>query len=450
MFGSEKAELQQRVSNLLEQVDDLQGQLRDAQRGEALAQSAVAQAGDIAIRVGELIDQGNIPEAAGSIAMQHCFEEERRRLMSEATEHLIGKHGEQWRAQYRTEHGAEVAAQVDEGLRGTGAYESIEARTAKEVRENIRQARLDEMETAARAKLDTPQAQEELKAQVAAELEASGEAERIQQAVQAELEQRWRPEALETIKAEVAAEVAAGEAGFKQEAQRTWRNSYHGEQFIHGVRSRLQNEWREAGTHELQLAIEDEEFITLIDTMLAKEKERLRREIKATELLTAFEGRGLAVNELEPDTQLTIYLGTAIAAEKVMVEPAPGYSIREDTKVVMRYGRMLRLVAIGDGKFTVNHDSLSESKSQYERAAAIHQGAVIVIGRRQVENGSEELKPYVSAGVELHYDADTTDPAINSSLLPALNVEVDGLAARPFDAKTSDTTGIKQVIKLKQ
>ena len=447
MFGSAKAELRQQVTDLELQVGDLERQVRDAQYNMAQSQEAVRQAGHVAVTIEGLMAQGNISAAAGSIAMQECLDDEKARLMAEEAERLKSEHADRWRTQYRAEHGAEVTAEVNDQLMTTGVYETIEAGVTAAIKADIHQAALDKLEADARTELDTPEAREEFTTQVADELEASGEAERIRQAVRAELEQVWRPAAIEDVKAQVTAEVATEEDDFKDGVKQTWRHSYQGEQFIAGVRRRLQAEWQNAGTEEIQLAVEDKELIDLVEAILAKEKERLRREMKAKELLTAFEGRGLAVNELEPDTRLNIYLGTLIGSEKVQIEQTGRYGTSEDTKVVMRYGRMLSLVALGDGKFTVNFDSLSDSKSQYEQAAAIHQGTVVVIGRRRVENGTEELTPYVSAGVDLHYDTDTTDPAITSGLLPVLNVEVDGLPARPFDAKTDDTSGTKHVIK---
>lgn len=375
------------------------------------ALSDAEQSGEVQISAAdtakEVVKKRYVDGATGVIANQ---------LIDEQGDAMRIKHGPEWdeeirnrlRVQFERDGTFErIASEVD-----AAAIKAIaDAMRADITRErdgfNASQERQDELHAAARRELDE-----------------KGDTDKIRQERDAEAEARWREQALDEVHAEIDAEQAAREEAFKRDWKQKWRESSDGQYHTRTVAEKLKRKWEGAASEDVANEIDDEELKRLLTERAEREKSKLKNEALYDEHLAHFGGSGIEVEALPKDASVTIYLGKLEISKG---KDSYGYD-REDGQRVAA-NRVIRLTKLDDGRFRVEYDSMHDSESPYEVAAALRYGEVVHIGRKVVDKGVTSLDTSIRQGVPLFTDDDTTDQNITPTHLPVANVEVNGVSA---------------------
>lgn len=362
---------------------------------------------DAAATAQEVVKKRYVDGATGVIANQ---------LIDEQSDAMRIKHGPEWDEEIRNRLKlqferdgtfARIADEVDaEAIKAIA--DSMRADITRERDDfNNSQERQDELHTAARRELDE-----------------KGDTAKIHQERDAEAEARWREQALDEVHAEIDAEQAAREEDFKRDWKQKWRESSDGQYHTRTVKEKLQRKWEGAASEDVAREIEDEELERLLKERAEREKSKLENDALFDTHLASFGGSGIEVEALPKDASVTIYLGRIETSKS---KDSYGYD-REDGQRVAA-NRVIRLTKLDDGRFRVEYDSMHDSASPYEVAAALRYGEVIHIGRKVVDKGVISLDTSIRQGVPLFTDDDTTDQNITPTHLPVANVEVNGISA---------------------
>jgi len=328
----------------------------------------------------------------------------------------------------RIKHGPEWDEEIRNRLRVQFERDGTFARIGDEVDAEAIKVIADSMRADITRERDdfnnSQERQDELHAAARHELDEKGDTDKIRQERDAEAEAQWREQALDEVHAEIDAEQAAREEDFKREWKQRWREGSDGQYHARTVKEKLQRKWEGAASEDVAREIEDEELKRLLAERAEREKSKLKNEALFDEHLANFGGSGIEVETLPKDASVTIYLGkieTEVTRDRYNTE-------RENGKRVAA-NRVIRLTKLDDGRFRVEYDSMHDSASPYEVAAALRYGEVVHIGRKVVDKGQVSLDTSIRQGVPLFTDDDTTDQNITPTHLPVANVEVNGVGA---------------------
>ena len=403
-----------------EQLDETQRQLRIAQA-----------AGPIATEVAAAIDQfsssGEPDEAALGAAQMFVLESKKTDIINGIKEGLLKTRQDELVTQMRKKEEPKLKPALDAELRDSGAYDRVAQEAEDEVRKTLRDQLLAEEKSRVTDELNSPASKQEIVAGLRTEIQNSDQMRTFRGEVSASLEKTWKGEVRADVQAAIETEERAREPEFKAAYETEYRGTDSARRHRADVKYRLEQDWRTATVEKVHEATGDEELGRLLDEKKQQAVEKLRRENRARELLTAFEGGGIDVSAIDRDSSVVIYLGEM---RQELPERNHNYGDKRD-KPVLYSERTLTLHALGDNRFRVRGDSLKDSKSVWERAMSISDGTVISIGNLLSENGQHSLEPRLSADAHFHYDDDTTTPATFTEMaVPVANVMIDGIAAR--------------------
>lgn len=167
-----------------------------------------------------------------------------------------------------------------------------------------------------------------------------------------------------------------------------------------------------------------------------REVKRLKTKSANEQLLTDFTGLGVDTTKLAKGAKVVLHLGEPTTLE--VVESYRDHYGDTKTRRVEKPGytsaRRLTLVAIGEGRFRVDADSLLENDNPYAQNDAYPLGTIIGIGRQVRLDGQEKVEPYITADVPIHFtDFSTSTPVDRDGQFPAANITVDGVSARTIE-----------------
>lgn len=337
-------------------------------------------------------------------------------LITEQQDALRVKHGPEW--------DNEIRGRLKLQFERDGTFRRIEGEVDAEAIKTIADTMRTEISAAREEFNASPERQQELRDEAKRQLQESGEADRIRALRDEEARHAFEEAALDELHREIDEEERQREAEFKDTWKKRWRESTDGRYYIESIREKLQRKWKGAASEEVAQEIQDQELQRLLGERAEREKTKLRGEAFYDDHLATFSGSGIDVQKLPQDCSVTIYLGKVEISKSV-----DRYnSTREDGRRVAA-NRIIRLTKLDDGRFRVEYDSMHESESPYEVAAALKYGEVIHIGRKVVDKGVVSLDPTIRQDVPLFTDDDTSDPHITPTHLPVANVEVNGLSA---------------------
>lgn len=416
MFGDGE-----RIRELTNQVERLQAEL-------IIARSAGAIATDVERVLTYFNESGQPEEAAKAAAVAEVSASHKARLVETRKDALLAEKGEEFADTYRREEGPRIRATLDQQFRTDGTYETVSEQVQGKVNEEIRAEVISAEEARVRAELDTPETREAYTAQIRDGVARSADMQAFRQTVRAANEQVWKKEVEDSVSTGIQADEADREPDFKTAYEGVYRDSSAFKNRRDSVRAQLEREWRDATAATIAEKLGDEELRRLLDKKAQLAKEQLERETKAAELLRTFETSGINMTVMEKGSKLTVQLGTITKARN------DGYGgNRLDTLDCMR---TLEFIVLGDGKFKVRSDSISTSKSPWERDIALKEGHVLGLGNELSENSNRVLEPYLAADTYLHYDDDTTTPSVFDRMpIPVANVIIDGVSARTFEKR---------------
>ena len=419
MFG----EKQQEIDTLRQQLEQATGQLALAQAAEGLAQTIRSQ-------LQEYVDSGQTLTAARNMAEAAVLATEQQRAVEDLKTQLIEEHGADIAATYRREHGPAIKRELHARLQQDGTYDKVAATAHESVEAEIRQELLDEEKARIEAELSDPAAKAAFMETSRARLRGSQELAAYRDKVRKGLETGWTAEAQQQAQQEIDAEEAAREDEFKRQVRERYFESSQGRSYRQNLTERLKRTWHDKTVEDVQAELSDALLAELLAERAAQEAEKLRRENKSNELLRDFERAGVKLDSIEEGSIVTLYMGT-------LEEGGNTYNPNHNDyrkSVILQCDRRLTLVARGDGKLKVRADSLSTSKSSWERSLAIEEGSIVVLGNVVRENHSSKLEPCIAADVNLYYDTDPATPETFSEMpVPVVNIEIDNIAARKID-----------------
>lgn len=420
-----------RIETLEEQLQHAQTELQFAQRaGDVVLRAEAAES------LRHLDEAGVMEEEAEAIAEQNVGNVLRSTMVREMADGLVKAEYDRFAAKVRETEGPEIKANLEETLEADGTFARERKRARDDVRAEIQAELLAEAKQRALEVEGTEEKREAYRAAIRPEVMASEEVQQHAADVRKANEAGWYGEVAAEAQAEIDAEEAAREEDYKNAAAQEYKDSERGQKYRMGRRAKLHETWDDAWPDAVAAEIDDEELKALLTAKAEREKEKLRKEEAAAKLLEAFEGRGVDTAALPADTRITIYLGEMGEREKKTTEYNRRTGRNEEvvtTQTVIVCQRVLELTAEGDGKFTLDGDSLLAAKSPYLRNDAIEQGTTLTIGRVIHEQKEERLGGHVVADVNLYYDADNTDGEITDSEVPVANIVVDGISARKYD-----------------
>lgn len=341
-------------------------------------------------------------------------------LLATRSEEFADEFGPDWTAQERT--------RLDDMFKTDGTYESLRAKSETDARTEVEEDLLATARAAAQAGHDTPEARAQFEAELENDTDFLCKRAAVTAQVANDLHAQWRTEAIEAMPARVEAELAEQEPEIKRQAELDWRNSHEGRYYIRSAKER-------AARAATEMILTD--LAGLVDDPLLREQVMLRvqaiaEEQKHTEeqntMLEDFLNGSLDSAKIPKDTKVSLYLGEVRSAKTKKVDAY--YNERAEPQI--HCVRKIELIARGEGKFMTIHDSLADSDISYVQKDAIERGAVIVIGRRVVDksNGTQGMEQYLSAGVELYYDDDTTNDNVVAAGANVIDLSLNGKRAR--------------------
>lgn len=364
-------------------------------------------------------------------AAQTAEEVVKARYVDHATaqhaDEMITEHADAIRMEKGPGWDGEIRDHLDGKFSSDGTYDRVKRDTEADAIRAVAETLREEIRQKEKNRLASPEEQERLRVEAQKLMEESGDAFRIREATQKEAEQT----ALEEVQRDIEQEEEARKPEYVTSFKSDWREANEGKRYTTSVRKRLEKKWNEAAIEELEDEIDDEEFKRLRNERVKRETEALEKEKFFAEQLAEFTKSGIETMDIPQGASVTLYLGETETYE-VRKTDERGYGYMAEAKRLLAK-RIIKLTALNDGRFAVDHDSLEQSGSVYEQAAAIPHGMVIHIGRREIikSNGDEtpRLDEMVRQGVVLHYDDDKSDDNIIDTRLPIANIEINGTGA---------------------
>lgn len=420
-------------------IENLEDQLATERRVNQELQrqlDVTGQVGRIATAVeaelGHIEEMGVTGEEAERAAQVSVFSTERAKLVKDTTEDLIDTHRDRYVADLCIKEGPAIRMNVDAELKANGTYAHIEAEERSKLEQNLRESLIAEQREKIVADLQSDESQAGLRFKVAEEVRGSGEMEKYTDTQRAQLEEKWAEEARAEVRQEIDDAETAREIEFKTAYKAQQIQTQRWKSYRESKRADLERNWSGVTSVELAAGIDDEELTLLLEQKARDAASELEKELHGKKLLGEFEGRGIDAGSLEQGTRLDILLGSIVDIKvKEDYRDYNGYPAQRDvTKPGVKCLRKLTLTACGEGRFTVDRDSLSESKSVYEQDNSIDSGVIVVIGRKVSENGDQKLEQRLVAGIPLQYDDDTTTPNFVDTKVPIADVVINGVSAR--------------------
>ncbi len=425
-----------RADQIIQLSDDL---AREQQRADDLERQLQTEraASHIASLVGEEMKkpafQSAVDDEAEAVAVVAVVDIEKVRLVDELSSHLIETEYDEYAATFRAQHGLEIKANLDAVFSCDGTYDHIKAKAEEDTRKYLQAEVLAEAHKKAELAATTPEVQQRIQDDLRIEIEDSKDMQEFRTTLRSNYEKTWRAEVTEAVKAAVADDEQAREVGFKASAREAVSKEPDVAAYRAKIRAKLQKDWTDEAKAVYLASVENEELAALQAKTLAAETERQRKVNIARELLGSFVGVGVATAKILPGSRLEIMLGnpTTVKVEETYKDgyndprkrtiDAPGYTCE----------RTLTLVALGEGRFRVDGDSLLDHDNGYVRQASMARGTIVGVGRRVRENGVDKLEPVLTADVPLYIDDHATDHSklINAEY-PVVNVTIDGMQAR--------------------
>lgn len=412
----------------------------EAQRDQLLAESHEwERAEDVVVEARELLGQAAMVTATEQDARTQVVvaitASERERLTADLAEGIKEKERATVAAKVRVEEGPSITHSLKQTFREDGTFDRIRSEVEASVRAEMHEKVLADEKVTIKAELETPEEREKYKATLLQDDEFTAELDQYRAQVQSGLESDWSSEAEAEAKQKIDAEELARKDSYIADAVTTimsgdWANRYRDQK-----RRALEGEWDGVAKEQVAAAIDDKELKALLGEIANLAKAKLDKEVRAEKLLRAFEGKGIHIAELEPETRVEIFLGT-IGQFEVPEKYRDTWG-DERTRNVNKPGvackRRLVLLAREDEFFVVDDDSLLNADSEYARNDALQRGTVITIGRKITHNREESLENVVVADVPLYYDDDTSEPHITDALYPVADIKIDGISARGIE-----------------
>jgi hypothetical protein len=364
-------------------------------------------------------------------AAQTAEEVVKARYVDHATaqhaDEMITEHADAIRMEKGPGWDGEIRDHLDEKFSSDGTYDRVKRDTEADAIRTVAETLREEIRQKEKDRLASPEEQERLRIKAQKLMEESGDASRIREAAQKEAEQIALEEAQRDIEQEEEARKPEYVTGFKSD----WREGNQGQRYAQSVRSRLESKWNGKAIEELEEEIQDEEFKRLREERVKRETEALKQEKFYAEQLAEFSKGGIETTKIPEGSSLTIYLGEIESFDTRKQNERGNWHNTQGRRVAAK--RILKVTALNDGRFAVDHDSLEQSDSVYEQAAAIEHGMIIHLGRREIDksNGDESprLNEVLREGIVLYYDDDKTDENITDTRLPIANIEINGTSA---------------------
>lgn len=402
--------------------------------------------GRIAIGVQQELEtadsRGYVNAEAERIAQIAVFSAERQSMIEELAGELKRTRYDEYADRLREVEGPAIQKQLDEHFQTDGTYASIESKARSdvtaEIHSNVRAQKRAEIDTL----LSTDEERQRISEDVREKVEGSEEIARYRKDVRSRLEAGWRAEVTVEVQDTVEREEMADEDAYKAEYAQQVRDTDMMKRKRADVRNRLEQDWRSKTVEEVASAIQDEELQDLLSTRAEREKERLRRESYAHDLVQNFESIGLDVSDVEEGTKISVLLGQ-LSTLKVKEQYKNSWNevqTREVSKTGIVCQRKLTFIALGGNRFMVGDDSLHNSASVYERNDALEHGTIVVLGRCVKENGQQKLEHRLAADVPFYFDDDTTSPNIIDAQMSIADVSVNGISARGIEHVQMKTT----------
>lgn len=378
---------------------------------------------------------GIIGQEAEAMATVAVVEAEKPRIVSETSARLIEEKYDEFAADYRVKEGPGVVAGLRKLFESDGTNDRLREKAERDTRAALQTELLTELEEKAKEELSTPENEARLREEARQELLASPEAAEMRAKIRRAKEIKWQEEAHQEVIAEIEEEEDKRGSEFKETYKKRLRESWDMKERRTRVREQKESEWSKKTLDEVTKEIGDEELKALLSTKAEKAKEKLQKELRAQELLQDFEGLGIDMASIDPNTRVVIYLGEVTKKSKKESYYDDFSRLRERTVVTSQVNcrRKLSLLSLGEGRYIVDEDTLQDSKSVYERENTIPHGRVISIGRKLEENGKERLEMRLAADAPLYFDDDTTNPEFINAILPVANVTVAGVSARDIE-----------------
>lgn len=340
---------------------------------------------------------------------------------------IIDERSDVIRAQHTPEWIEEMKERVRQQYESDGTFETIEKDvTAEAVRTIAEELRAEYRESVVHEN-DNPEKREEIKRKAGELLEQEG----YRRSLEAELHRQWSEEAREATRDEIEQNVRATEADFKERWKKQWRESADGQYHEQTRRRHYEQIWAGKSREEVASQVDDEVLNELLKERANREKQALEKEAFYDEYLADFTGSGIDVDKIPEGATVTLLLGNVEAqVEKDY------YGNIKSRKNAINLKRRIKLTSLGDGRFRVESDSMSESNSPHEKEeVARTAGEVIYIGRKSVDkttNGHDEpiLEHTLRSDVPLWIDDDKKDPKITPAYYPLANILINGISAR--------------------
>ncbi len=371
-----------------------------------------------------------IQEQAESLALVAITAAEKKRLTTELSDEIVKTRYEEKAAGVRLEEGPGIRAGLMELFEANGTFDRIDSAARTDATAAIQTEVLDEARAQAEAKYEDPEEAAILKAKIAEKLAVNGDVDAIELEQRARLEEKWEAEVRDSETARVIAEIEATKPDYVAKRTTELRETKKMKDLATRTRSQLEETWAGATATAVAEAIGDEQLKELLRKKAEMERAKIEGELKSQELLRAFEGTGIDIASIPEGAEVKIYLGDY--KDFKMKERIQGYD-KEVVKRGVSLRRNLTLCAKGDGRFTVDYDSLLDSDNAYVRQSGIHKGTTIWVGRKVTENHVPTLEQKLKAGVALYIDEDVSDSTIRDELYPIANVKINGVSARTVD-----------------
>lgn len=373
--------------------------------------------------------KATIEEDALGIATVAVITQERERLTTQLSASIRGERYDEIAAEFRIGQGAKILEGLRALFEADGTFDRIRESAQTDVRaalqgELMKLARADE-----EARLQLPDVRAAISAQLVEKIAASDELAEYRDRVRRESEERWAEEARQEVITAVEREEAGREEAFKADFASGYLASDRMVRYRDEKRRQHETEWIDATAERVAEQIDDEELRLLLTSKAELIEETMRREQAAAHLLQRFTGKGVDTLTIDEGVRMELFLG------KIKPYTVQGKNDRYDRpttveKPGVECQRKLTLIALGEGRFLVDDDSLLHAASEYVRDDTLKRGTVIVVGRRISDNGDATLSKVIAADVPLYYDDDTEVPDITDARYPVANIMLDGVSAR--------------------
>jgi len=253
--------------------------------------------------------------------------------------------------------------------------------------------------------------------------------------VRTELEEsahdEWTEEGKRLGIRQIEEDIAQGKDEFVADIAQKFPDTREGKRVTKEARNRAEAEWTEENMPVIAAELGEKEFANYCLGKIAEKKTAEATNAAINKLLSEFGNGGIDTTAIPEDSNVTIYLGEEGQIEK-KVQDNYGYDTTKKVKGI-KYVRRLKLLALGDGSFRVEEDTLCSSANKYASADGLKTGTVIIAGNviRDKANGDEaKIVQDLKQGVELYYDDDTSKPTIIEGHYSVADVEINGTFAR--------------------